>query len=93
MVFGLLTNLEFASVGMSRRTRIVSARWKAPTIIPSRANSSSNDNDTVLASLQVVQTLQRHFDRGGDDLAPSGGSHIAYCIRSQCSVEMANASS
>ena len=68
-------------------------RGKAPAIVPSRVDSSSSDNDTILASVQVTQTLQRHFNRGGDDTAPVGGIHKAHRTKSRCSVETSNASS
>ncbi|KAK7835606.1 hypothetical protein CFP56_023322 [Quercus suber] len=56
-------------------------------------HSPSSDNDTILASVQVAQTLQQHFDQGGDDTAPTRGIHIAHHTKSQCSVETTNASS
>lgn len=78
---------------MSRQMRSSDARGKAPAIVPSLANSSSSDDDIVSASLQVVRPFQRRFDRGGDDLTPYEGVHIAYRTRSQCSVQTTSASS
>ena len=78
---------------MSHRMRSSGSHGKAPTIVLSQANSSSSDDDTVLASLQVTRTLQRRFDRGGDDLEPFGGIHIAHRTRSRCSMKMASVSS
>ena len=43
--------------------------------------------------MQVVQSLQRRFDRKGDDIAPHGGIHIAHHTRCRCSAETASASS
>ena len=92
MLLGLLTNLRFASIGMSRWTRSNSARRKAPAIVSYRVDSSSSGNDIVSISLQVTWNLQRRFDRGSDDPMSSGGIHIAHYNRSRCSMEMASAS-
>ena len=67
---------------MSQWARSSRDRGKAPAIVPSRVDSYNNDDDTVLASLQVVRTLQRHFDRRGDDTVPSKGMHITHHTRS-----------
>ena len=93
LLLGLLANLGFASACMSWRMRSRGARRKALTIVLSRANLSNSDDNTISVSLQVMQTLQRCFDRGGDDLTPFRGIHIAHRTSSQCSIEMANAMS
>nr|POF10153.1 hypothetical protein CFP56_77714 [Quercus suber] len=55
---------------MSRRARSGRDCGKASAVAPSQANSSSSNDDTVSASVQVVQTLKKCFDRG--DRGPSG---------------------
>ena len=93
MFLGLLTNLEFASVGYVSTDEFGGAHGKASAIIPSWVDSSSSDDDIVLASVQVAWTLQRHFNRGGVDPVPLEGIYIAHCTRSRCSVQTTNASS
>ena len=45
---------------------------KAPVYAKSHGDSSSDD-ETVSASDQAARVLQSHFDRGGDDIRPTGG--------------------
>ena len=79
---GLLINLDLLLQVMSRRVRSSEDRKKAPAIVPSRVNSSSSDDDIVSINEQVMQTLQRRFDRGGDDTVALRGIHIAHHTRS-----------
>ena len=90
---GLLIKFEFALQIMSRQQKSSGDRGKAPTLASPWGDLSSSDVDTILANEQVARTLWRCFDRGGDDIVPSGGMHIAHRTRSQCLVKMANASS
>ena len=62
---------------MSQRVRSSEDCRKALTIVPSRANSSSSDDDTI----SVARTLQRRFDQGGNDTTPLRGIHIAHRTR------------
>ena len=56
---GLLTNLKFA---FASYVSVDEIQQCSRAIVPSRAYSSNRDDDTVLASLQVVRTLQRNFN-------------------------------
>ena len=78
---------------MSRWMRSSGDRRKALVIASSQGDSSGSDDNTISASEQEVWTIQKHFDQGGDDIAPSRGMHIAYRTRSRCSVETTIASS
>ena len=72
---------------ISRQVRFGGDRRKVLAVVPSRADLSSNDDDTISTSVQVARTLQRRFDRGGDDLAPPRGIYIAHRTRSRFLVE------
>ena len=66
---------------------------KAPALASIRGVSFGSDDDTILPSEQVAWTLQRCFNRGGNDIAPFGGMYITHRTRSHYSIEMASASS
>ena len=74
-----------------RRARSSGDCGKAPTIFPFQVDSSSSKDNTILANMQVAQTIRRHFDRGGDDTTfAKGHTHstsqqeLTFSGNSQC---------
>ena len=77
---------------MPRRASPRGEWGKAPVYAKSHGDSSS-DNETVSAGEQAAGVLQSHFDRGGDDIRPTGGIPMETRSRRRRSANIVSASS